>query len=372
MRIIEDVKLDYSDVLLVPKRSKLSSRKDVNLIRYFKPKYGNPFNCCPIISANMACSTFDTLRVFMKYDMCVAIPKYLSYKWIEEYNIDPRILHNGMYTIGMSDSELNTFGEFFNHVKNDENQWYSGLPNISENIKLIIDIANGYTQSFADFVSKVRSKYPKLFIAVGNVCTPDMVQELILAGADAVKIGIGSGANCSTRRVTSIGYPQLSAVIECGDAAHGLGGFIIADGGIRTSGDFSKGICAGADFIMSGSYFSGTDESDGEIITKIFKSDECEWKDGTLVNKYIDKKYKLFYGMSSEYAQEKHGTGMKEYRASEGVVTEVEYKGSVESIIKDLLGGIRSTGTYIGADNIKNFGKCSNFIRVNRVHDRNI
>ena len=199
-----------------------------------------------------------------------------------------------------------------------------------------------------------------------------MTEQLILAGADYVKVGIGPGSHCSTRRQTGIGYPQLSAVIECSDAAHGLGGGIISDGGVRTPGDASKALCANADMVMIGGMFAGTDECDGDITEKRFKTGEMHWSNGEYVPMVETKTYKTFYGMSSKHAQEKHGSGMKEYRSSEGTVSEVEYVGSVDGIVKDLLGGIRSTGTYIGAKEIKDFGKCSTFIKVNRVHDRNL
>ena len=362
MIIENDIKLDFSDVLIKPKRSTLSSRNDVNLVKEFKPKYGVSFSGVPIMAANMATGTFDMLKLFKQHQMFVAIAKHNNHLWLDEYAKDDSILDYGFYTIGMNKNELDDLYNFSDDY------------DFPSNLKICVDIANGYTQNFADFVGSVRDKFPANVIIAGNVATPEMTQELIIAGADYVKVGIGPGSVCSTRRMTGIGYPQLSAVIECSDAAHGLGAGIIADGGIRTPGDASKAFCANADMIMIGGMFAGTDQCDGEMIEKTFKLDECEWdKDfGAWCNKYKINQYKRFYGMSSEYAQEKHGAGVKEYRASEGIVSDVKYIGSVEPVIKELLGGIRSTGTYIGADSIKNFGKCATFIRVTRVHDRNV
>jgi GMP reductase len=359
MRIIEEVKLDFSDVLIKPNRSTLASRNQVNLIKEFKPKYGIPFSGIPIMAANMATGTFDMLRTFSKHSMFVAIAKHHNNMWLEEYNKDKSILDYGFYTIGMSKWELDDLYDFNDDIDFDKR------------LKIVVDIANGYTQNFADFVGSVRDKFPENVIIAGNVATPEMTQELIIAGADYVKVGIGPGSVCSTRRMTGIGYPQLSAIIECADAAHGLGGGIIGDGGIRTPGDASKALCANADMVMIGGMFAGTDECDGEITEKTFETGELYWDNGEYVKSAEMKQFKKFYGMSSEYAQETHGAGKKEYRASEGVVSEVPYVGSVEPIVKELLGGIRSTGTYIGADHIKNFGKCATFIKVNRIHDRN-
>lgn len=369
MNIESEIKLDFADVLIRPKRSTLESRSQVNLVRDFVPKYGKPFSGVPIMAANMATGTFEMLKVFKEYKMFVAIAKFLNNKWEDEYINDSSILQYGFYTIGMNYDELSTLVAFSELVK-------SHGDDVAD-IKICVDIANGYTQRFANFVADVRKAFPHNVIIAGNVATPEMAQELIINGADYVKAGIGPGSHCSTRRQTGIGYPQLSSIIECADAAHGLDGGIVADGGVRTPGDVSKALCANADMVMIGGMFSGTDECYGDVITKWFENPEfyqC-MVDGhpELWRKpEIEKKYKVFYGMSSEHAQEAHMGGMKGYRASEGVVSEVEYKGSVEAIVKDLLGSLRSTGTYIGANLIKNFGKCATFIRTNRVHDRNV
>jgi GMP reductase len=211
------------------------------------------------------------------------------------------------------------------------------------NIKYIcIDVANGYSEYFGDFVAKVRNKYPNHTIIAGNVVTADMTQELILRGADIVKVGIGPGSVCTTRKQTGVGYPQLSAIIECSDAAHGLGGHIIADGGCTCPGDVAKAFGAGADFVMLGGMLAGHDEGGGTV------------KDGTVT----------FYGMSSDTAMERHHGGVAEYRSSEGKTVAVPYRGPVENTIRDILGGLRSTCTYVGAPTLKQLSKCTTFARV--------
>jgi GMP reductase len=214
---------------------------------------------------------------------------------------------------------------------------------------ICIDIANGYSEHFGDFVADVRRLYPKHTIIAGNVVTADMTQELILRGADIVKVGIGPGSVCTTRIQTGVGYPQLSAIIECADAAHGLGGHIIADGGCTCPGDVAKAFGAGADFVMLGGMLSGHDEGEGEVISEDGKNPRV-----------------VFYGMSSDTAMDKHHGGVANYRSSEGRTVEVKYRGAVKNTVLDLLGGLRSTCTYVGAPTLKQLSKCTTFIRVNR------
>lgn len=211
---------------------------------------------------------------------------------------------------------------------------------------LCIDVANGYSEYFVDFVKKIRGNFPDKTIIAGNVVTGEMVEELILAGADIIKVGIGPGSVCTTRIKTGVGYPQLSAIIECADAAHGLGGHIISDGGCKIPGDVAKAFGGGADFVMLGGMFAGHDESGGEIVEE----------DG--------KKFRLFYGMSSQTAMDKHSGGVAEYRASEGKTVKVAYKGAVSETVKDILGGVRSTCTYVGASQLRELSKRTTFIRV--------
>jgi GMP reductase len=212
---------------------------------------------------------------------------------------------------------------------------------------ICIDVANGYSEAFGDYVAQVREIYPDKTIIAGNVVTADMTQELILRGADIVKVGIGPGSVCTTRIQTGVGYPQLSAIIECGDAAHGLGAHIIADGGCTCAGDVAKAFGAGADFVMLGGMLAGHDEGGGEI------------KDGKVT----------FYGMSSDTAMDKHHGGVAEYRSSEGRTVSIPYRGAVENTVRDILGGLRSTCTYVGAQNLKQLSKCTTFVRVNKQYN---
>ena len=235
--------------------------------------------------------------------------------------------------------------------------------------KLCIDIANGYIPKLLEFVKEVRAKFPHLLIMVGNVVTGDMTQDFILSGADIVKVGIGPGSVCTTRKLTGVGRPQLSAILECADAAHGVGGLVCADGGCTCAGDVAKAFGAGADFVMLGGMFAGTDEAAGELIEKTVQTNQlvsCDDKSKEMCLLQKREKYKQFYGMSSQLAQEKYFGGMACYRASEGKVVEVAYKGSVENVIMEILGGVRSTMSYIGARRLKDIPKCTTFYRVNR------
>jgi GMP reductase len=223
----------------------------------------------------------------------------------------------------------------------------ASILSFSPHFKFIcIDVANGYSEHFVSFVKQARTNYPDKVIIAGNVVTGEMVEELLLAGADIIKVGIGPGSVCTTRLKTGVGYPQLSAIIECADAAHGLGGQIISDGGCVIPGDIAKAFGAGADFVMLGGMLAGHNESGGELVERNGKS------------------YKQFYGMSSSTAMEKHVGGVAEYRASEGKVVEVPYRGDVETTLQDLLGGLRSACTYVGAPRLKELTKRTTFIRV--------
>jgi GMP reductase len=213
-----------------------------------------------------------------------------------------------------------------------------------------VDIANGYIKNFVGFCLRVRELIPHCILIAGNVVTREMTEELILNGkVDIVKVGIGSGSVCTTRLQTGVGMPQLSAIIECADAAHGCNGHIISDGGITCPGDAAKAFGAGADFVMLGSVLAGHDESGGILVEE------------------NDKKYKIFYGMSSDTAMIKHYGEVKKYRSSEGKTVKVEYKGNVDNTINDLLGGIRSTCTYVNAKKLKDLCKCTTFLRVNNI-----
>lgn len=200
----------------------------------------------------------------------------------------------------------------------------------------------------------MRDNFPDLVIIAGNVVTGDMTTELILKGADIVKCGIGPGSVCTTRIQTGVGYPQLSAIIECADAAHGLNGHIVADGGCTTTGDIAKAFGAGADFVMIGGMFAGHNEGGGE---KIYEKDHSE-PVGI-----------RFYGMSSDTANTKHFGGLKNYRASEGREIIVPYRNEIASTVQEILGGLRSCCTYVGSRTLKSLPKCTTFVRTNKTHN---
>jgi GMP reductase len=227
---------------------------------------------------------------------------------------------------------------------------------------LCIDVANGYTEAFVTHLKNIRERYPHIVIIAGNVVTGEMTEELILAGADIIKVGIGPGSVCTTRIQTGVGYPQLSAIIECADAAHGLGGHVIADGGCTCPGDVAKAFAAGADFVMLGGMLAGHDQGGGDVIHKAFKTGEIHYDNGEEVLEI--KKFVQFYGMSSKAANDKHFGGLKDYRASEGREVLIPYRGSVTDTVQELLGGIRSTCTYAGAKTLKQLSKCTTFVRV--------
>lgn len=353
MRIEKDLKLDFKDVLIRPKRSEAKSRKDVSLRRKYTFRNGESWEGIPIIAANMdSVGTFSMSKALIAHDLMTCLVKsytkeeYLHNKFSVSYN-------HSIVSTGISKRDLERTKEI--------------IDTFGEAIRFIcVDVANGYSEHFVNFVRTLRNDYPDKIIIAGNVVTADMTQELILAGADIVKVGIGPGSVCTTRIKTGVGYPQLSAIIECADAAHGLGGHIIADGGCTCPGDVAKAFAAGADFVMMGGMFAGHDEGGGEIIEKKFKTHQYEVDvDGTLLNPIVEtKKFVQFYGMSSDTAMKKHSGGVASYRASEGRTVEVPYKGSVDDTVKDLLGGLRSTCTYVGAPTLKQLSKCTTFVRV--------
>jgi len=340
MRIEDGLKLDYSDVLIRPKRSALRSRAEVFLNRTFTFKHSRQkWSGVPIMAANMdGVGTMEMHNALSPHKMFTCLTKHYT-------DIDFSI-YLSMLEKSMDYFAVSTGIKDFDWIKTCD---------IIEKYKLkflCIDVANGYSEHFVDFVSKARVKFPEITIIAGNVVTADMTQELILSGADIVKVGIGPGSVCTTRIKTGVGYPQLSATIECADAAHGLGGHIIADGGCTCPGDVAKGFAAGADFVMLGGMFAGHDEGGGELIEE------------------ADASYIKFYGMSSEEAMKKHHGGVAEYRASEGRVVKVPYRGRVHSTVIDLLGGIRSTCTYVGASSLKQLSKCTTFIKCSNQYNK--
>jgi len=360
MRIENEVKLDFSDVLFVPKRSTLSSRKEVSLERTFTFKHsGATWRGIPIMAANMdGVGTFEMSAALAGYGMVTCLVKSYQLNDFED-NITLFFTYNTAVSTGTSDRDFQKL-EMINNM----------YPSMVQFI--CIDVANGYSEHFGDFVARVRKLYPTKTIIAGNVVTADMTQELILRGADIVKVGIGPGSVCTTRIQTGVGYPQLSAIIECADAAHGLGGHIIADGGCTCPGDIAKAFGAGADFVMLGGMLSGTVQGGGQVIEQVHESNEIiiDPETNQRLGKLEERKqYVKFYGMSSDTAMEKHHGGVAEYRSSEGRTVYVPFKGDVNNIIKNILGGIRSTCTYVGADSLKNLSKCTTFVRVNHQYN---
>ncbi|NGX43730.1 MAG: GMP reductase [Chlamydiae bacterium] len=335
MRIEEDIKLDFADVLIKPKRSTLRSRKDVDIQREFTFKWSqSKWKGIPIIASNMdTVGTFSMAKVLAKYEMLTTIHKFASQ---EEWNDPSLLLDHVMLSIGITDDVRSDMFETMLGKRVKEMQW------------LCLDVANGYTERFVDYVKIVREQFPEKVIIAGNVVTAEMTEQLILAGADVVKVGIGPGSVCTTRKITGVGYPQLSAVIECSDAAHGVGGHIISDGGCTVPGDVAKAFGGGADFVMLGGMLAGHEEGEGELVTR------------------GEEKFVRFYGMSSDTAMEKFYGEVANYRASEGKTVLVPYRGPVENTIQEILGGLRSACTYAGARRLKDLPKCTTFVRVNR------
>lgn len=344
MRIETDPKYDFDDVLIRPKRSTLSSRKDVNLKREFTFLHSaQSYNAIPIIAANMDhTGTFEMANALANFGVSTALHKHYALDtYVDNYT---SIMYRDktkvpvFYSMGISNAE------------------FEQLEQISKLVTppkyINIDIANGYSEQFANFVKQVRSFVgEQSVIMAGNVVTGEMTQQLLLSGADIVKVGIGPGSVCTTRKITGVGYPQLSAIIECADAAHGLGGLICGDGGCKVPGDVAKAFAAGADFVMLGGMLAGHDECTGEVISDA---------DSPFIKKM------RFYGMSSDTAMVKYSGGVADYKASEGKTVEVDYKGPVSHTIKEILGGVRSACTYVGARRLKQLSKCTTFVLVNR------
>ncbi|APZ47208.1 GMP reductase [Polaribacter reichenbachii] len=336
MRIENDLKLGFKDVMIRPKRSTLKSRSQVTLEREFKFLHSDVvWKGIPIMAANMdTVGTFEMATELAKHKLFTAVHKHYSLDEWRDFasNSSEEILKNIAVSTGTG--------------KDDSEKVKMILDEFPQINFICIDVANGYSEHFVNFVQKMRKNHPNKIIIAGNVVTGEMVEELLLSGADIVKVGIGPGSVCTTRVKTGVGYPQLSAIIECADAAHGMGGQIISDGGCKIPGDVAKAFGGSADFVMLGGMFSGHTESGGDLIEK------------------NGEKFKAFYGMSSETAMNKHAGGVANYRASEGKTVEVPFKGDVENTVIDILGGIRSTCTYVGAKRLKELTKRTTFIRV--------
>ncbi len=337
MRIEEDLKLDFKDVLIRPKRSTLTSRSEADLAREFSFRHsGGKYRGIPIIAANMdTVGTFEMARALAGHRLATALHKHYDESRLVEFFKALPAEATVFYSMGITDADYAKFlrvkaaaGDAIAHV--------------------CVDVANGYTKSFVDFIRTLRKAFPQVTIMAGNVVTGEMTEELIMLGVDIVKVGIGGGSVCTTRKVAGVGYPQLSAVIECGDAAHGLGGLICSDGGCASPGDLSKAFGGGADFVMLGGMFAGHDECAGE---------GEDHPDGRKVR---------FYGMSSRAAMDKYAGGVASHRAAEGKEVLLDHRGPVEGTVQEILGGVRSACTYVGARKLKELSKRTTFIRVAR------
>lgn len=342
MRVETDLKLGFKDVLIRPKRSNLKSRSQVVMERTFTFLHSRrQWSGVPVIAANMdTIGTFEVADVLAGHEMLTAIHKHYSLTQWDEFlqGRSDEIYGRIMVSTGTSDDDFDRLKKILaNHPKLEF---------------ICIDVANGYAESFVEFVKKVRGSFADKNIVAGNVVTGEMVEELLLSGADIVKVGIGPGSVCTTRVKAGVGYPQLSAVIECADAAHGLGGRIISDGGCTCPGDVAKAFGGGADFVMLGGMFAGHDESGGQLVDR------------------GGQQYKLFYGMSSATAMAMHAGEVAAYRASEGKTVEVPYRGPIRETVREILGGVRSACSYVGAASLKELTKRTTFILVQEQENR--
>jgi GMP reductase len=343
VRVETELKLDFDDVLIRPKRSVAPSRASVDLQRNYRFRNALPqaeWTGVPILASNFdTIGTFKMAEVLHDLNMLTALHKYYPLEQLVDFFTHNAARRSTFYTLGIRDEDFDKLKTFVRKTAN--------------HARLIcVDAANGYTKFFVDRVKQVRALCPGAVLLAGNVATPEMVQELLISGeADIVKVGIGPGSVCTTREMTGVGYPQLSAISECADAAHGSKGHICADGGCRRPGDVAKAFGAGADFVMLGGMLAGTDECEGEWVTAEGRRQALK-----------------FYGMSSAEAQEKHHGGVKDYCAAEGRCVEVPYQGPAGRVLQEVLGGLRSACAYVGADRLKDLSKCCTFVRCTRTH----
>lgn len=342
MHVENEIKLGFKDVMIRPKRSTLKSRSQVSLERTYTFRNSKrTWTGVPIIAANMdTVGTFEAATVLAEFKMLTAVHKHYSVEQWQEFlaNAEPALLNHIMVSTGTSESDYDKLQEI--------------LALNSELAFICIDVANGYSEHFVEFLRRVRQETPGITIVAGNVVTGEMAEELLLSGADVVKVGIGPGSVCTTRVKTGVGYPQVSATIECADAAHGLKGHVISDGGCACPGDVSKAFGAGADFVMLGGMLAGHDESGGELVEE------------------NGQQFKMFYGMSSDTAMDRYHGGVANYRASEGKTVKVRYRGPLAHTLQDIQGGVRSTCTYVGAAALKELSKRTTFIRVQEQENR--
>ena len=342
MHLDTEIKLNYDDVLLKPKRSTLSSRRYVDMTRTFTFRNSKEsYTCCPIVASNMdGVGTFSMAKVLQDYKMMTVITKSTTpEQWKQAVGDGIKLKYLSVCT----GAKRNT---------KDNDTMHNVLKNYPDVKFITIDVANGYHEHFVDFVKQTRDEYPDKTIIAGNVVTAEMTEQLILSGADIVKVGIGPGSVCTTRIMTGVGVPQFSAVVECADAANGVGGHIMADGGCVEPGDVAKALGGGAHFVMLGGMLAGHNESELPVV------------DGE----------REFYGSSSDRAREVHGKSKAGYRGNEGRAITIPDRGPVKETVEDMLGGVRSACTYIGARRLKDMPKCATFVTtynvINKVYDQ--
>ena len=353
-----ELKLDYDDVLIVPRASALDSRKDAELFTSveFKGLNSTAFRGVPVMAANMdGVGTFEVADVLRSHGLFTCLAKYYGAKEIADYfSEDPGRTSHCAVTIGVSDGDEEKFKEIAHRL--------NGALRYA-----CLDVANGYMAHFVDRIREFREEYPGIALIAGNVVTPEQTMVLAEAGADVVKVGIGSGSVCETRTKTGVGYPQLSAVSECAAAARKRGAKIVSDGGCITPGDVAKAFAAGADFVMIGGMLAGHREGGGQLVTKRYRTNEIGSDGEPLIE---ERQFVEFYGMSSKSANEKHYGGLKDYRASEGRTVQIPLKPSLNETLLDLLGGLRSTCTYVGARNIAELKRRARFVRCHNTHNK--
>jgi len=342
MRINTEPKLNFEDVLLQPKRSTLSSRRDVDMVRKFTFRNsGKVMNFTPIFASNMdGVGTFSMAKVLQEHKMMTVITKTTT---LDQWKT---AVGNGVRL--QSVSVCTGTNRMFDSDAQDYKNMQEVLKSFPDIKMITVDVANAYHQNMVGFIREIREAYPDKVIVAGNVVTPEMTEELIINGADVVKIGIGPGSVCTTRTMAGVGVPQFSAIVECSDAANGVGGHIMADGGCVYPGDIAKALGGGAHMVMIGGMLAGHDESEQQV-----------------VNNKIE-----FYGMSSDKAREIHGKRKDGYRANEGKLISLPYRGPVVNTLEDILGGVRSACTYIGARRLKDMPKCASFVTTNNVINR--
>lgn len=334
-RILTETELDYSDVLILPARSTITSRKEIILEREIVFKHSRQvWRGVPLVCANMDnLGSFTMADTLSEYHILTCLTKHYPLKELVTYfNLPTTNLDYVSYSLGISDSDLEKFNLFRQEAP----------------VRIVtIDTPNGYMERFVGFCNELRSNNPDVTIIAGNVCTGEMVEELALNGVDCVKAGIGGGAQCTTRMKSAIGRSMVSMILECADKAHHHEIQLMSDGGITCPGDACISFAVGADFSMVGSQWASTKETGADIIEE------------------NGKQFMVFYGMSSSMAQKAHEEGLKSYRASEGRVSKLPYKGSIHPIIRDYLGGLRSCCSYVGSNSLKSLPRKATLVKVN-------